>query len=140
MAETDLLEGLLELFQENVENVDFRRAYDPGWGTRLLVRPVVCGQVAAQRLQDGRQETELVFWIFAPEEFRLVEPPAGAVPRMRGIDAGNRPDRQPDPPALRCSAGLIFWGGGPLPPGQGNPSGRKGVPGGRDIGVPFPFR
>lgn len=47
MAETDLLEGLLELFQENVENVDFRRAYDPGWGTRLLVRPVVCGQVAA---------------------------------------------------------------------------------------------
>ncbi len=68
MAETDLLEGLLELFQENVENVDFRRAYDPGWGTRLLVRPVVCGQVAAQRLQDGRQETELVFWIFAPEE------------------------------------------------------------------------
>lgn len=68
MAETDLLEGLLELFQENVENVDFRRAYDPGWGTRLLARPVVCGQVAAQRLQDGRQETELVFWIFAPEE------------------------------------------------------------------------
>ena len=68
MAETDLLEGLLELFQENVENVDFRQAYDPGWGTRLLVRPVVCGQVAAQRLQDGRQETELVFWIFAPEE------------------------------------------------------------------------
>ena len=68
MAETDLLEGLLELFQENVENVDFRRAYDLGWGTRLLARPVVCGQVAAQRLQDGRQETELVFWIFAPEE------------------------------------------------------------------------
>ena len=59
MAETDLLEGLLELFQKNVENVDFRRAYDPGWGTRLLVRPVVCGQVAAQRL---------VFSIFAPEE------------------------------------------------------------------------
>lgn len=29
---------------------------------------MVCGQVAAQRLQDGRQETELVFWIFAPEE------------------------------------------------------------------------
>ena len=40
---------------------------------------------------------------------RLVEPAAGAVPRVRGADAETGRTGQPDPPSLRCSAGLIFW-------------------------------
>lgn len=68
MAELDLLDQVLAYFRNNVEDVEFRRAYDPSWGTRLLERPLVSGEVAAWRQEGQVQETTLRFSLFAPKE------------------------------------------------------------------------
>ena len=42
---TDLLGDLLLLLKEKIQDVDFRRAWGPGWGSRLLEGPVVSAEV-----------------------------------------------------------------------------------------------
>ncbi len=67
MRSDELLQSLLELFQENIRDADFRRAYSGKPGSRSLSRPVVTGEVAGETIKPGSEETRLCFRIFLPE-------------------------------------------------------------------------
>lgn len=67
MTGTELLEQLLELLESQVAGVEFRRAWAPGWGSRLLEKPVVSGQVASHRRSGATTETEMRLSVFGPE-------------------------------------------------------------------------
>ena len=67
MTGTELLEQLLELLESQVAGVEFRRAWAPGWGSRLLEKPVVSGQVASHRRSGATTETEMWLSVFGPE-------------------------------------------------------------------------
>ena len=67
MTATELLEELLEFLRENLPEADVRRAWGPGWGSRLLERPVVSGQVYSHMRSGTAQETVLLLSVFAQD-------------------------------------------------------------------------
>lgn len=67
MPTTDLLTELLALLSEKVEGVKFRKAWGPGWGSRLMDGPVVSGEVKSQRWAGSRLETVLRLSVFGPD-------------------------------------------------------------------------
>lgn len=46
---TDLLDGLLDFLSQQLEGVEFCRAWGPGWGSRLVEQPVVSGEVLSSQ-------------------------------------------------------------------------------------------
>lgn len=67
MTATELLEELLEFLRENLPEADVRWAWGPGWGSRLLERPVVSGQVYSHMRSGTAQETVLLLSVFAQD-------------------------------------------------------------------------
>ncbi len=64
---TDLLGDLLILLKEKIQDVDFRRAWGPGWGSRLLEGPVVSAEVVSERWSGNSLETAMKLSVFAPD-------------------------------------------------------------------------
>ena len=73
MTANELLEEALEWFSQQVEGVEFRAAWGDGWGSWLPAGPVVCGEVAGQRLSGGRGQVTLRFSVFAGDEARRAQ-------------------------------------------------------------------
>ena len=66
MAE-ELLDQVIQLLEEPLAGVELRRAWGPGWASRLLEGPVASGEVLSHHREGDRQETVLRFSLFAPE-------------------------------------------------------------------------
>lgn len=64
---TDLLDGLLDFLSQQLEGVEFCRAWGPGWGSRLVEQPVVSGEVLSSQWTGEQGETVLRLSVFAPE-------------------------------------------------------------------------
>lgn len=67
MAATDLMDELFTLLRESMEDVEFRKSWGPGWGSRLLERPVISGKVVSERLSGSSRETVILLSVFAPD-------------------------------------------------------------------------
>lgn len=67
MAATDLMEELFALLQGSMKDVEFRKAWGPGWGSRLLEHPVVSGKVVSERWSGNSRETVMQLSVFAPD-------------------------------------------------------------------------
>ena len=101
MAE-ELLDQVIQLLEEPLAGVELRRAWGPGWASRLLEGPVASGEVLSHHREGDRQETVLRFSLFAPEAQERREAAAALeaavaqlCPGCVEIDRG-----QPDPSAL----------------------------------------
>lgn len=68
MTSTELLDHLLELFEENIPEARFRRAYPGASESRLPGEPVVTGEVDGETVKPGSEETKFRFRIFLPPE------------------------------------------------------------------------
>lgn len=66
MTTSELLDGLLELFRENLPEADFFRGWPGRAGSRLPPRPVVAGEVEGETVKPGSQEVRYRFRIFLP--------------------------------------------------------------------------
>lgn len=62
-----LLDSLFQLLGPQLEGVELRRAWGPGWGSRLVRGPVVSGEVLSARWAGQSQETQVRLTVFAPE-------------------------------------------------------------------------
>ena len=62
-----LLDSLFQLLAPQLEGVELRRAWGPGWGSRLVRGPVVSGEVLSARWAGQSQETQVRLTVFAPE-------------------------------------------------------------------------
>lgn len=62
-----LLDSLFQLLAPQLEGVELRRAWGPGWGSRLVRGPVVGGEVLSARWAGQSQETQVRLTVFAPE-------------------------------------------------------------------------
>jgi hypothetical protein len=100
MTGTELLEQLLELLEEQVAGVEFRRAWAPGWGSRLLERPVVSGEVASQRRTGASVETVARLNVFGPEASQREETASAVEEAVRtscpGCEEFSRGEEQVD--------------------------------------------
>ena len=67
MTGTELLEQLLTLLEAQVEGVEFRRSWACGWGSRLVVKPVVSGAVVSRRRTGADLETVVRLSVFGPD-------------------------------------------------------------------------
>ena len=63
---TDLLDGLLDFLSQQLEGVEFCRAWSPGWGSRLVEQPVVSGEVLSSQWTGEQGETVIRLSVFAP--------------------------------------------------------------------------
>jgi len=62
-----LLDSLFQLLAPQLEGVELRRAWGPGWGSRLVRGPVVSGEVLSARWAGQSQQTQVRLMVFAPE-------------------------------------------------------------------------
>ena len=62
-----LLDSLFQLLGPQLEGVELRRAWGPGWGSRLVRGPVVSGEVLSARWAGQSQQTQVRLMVFAPE-------------------------------------------------------------------------
>lgn len=69
----DLLDSLLELLEEKVTGVEFRRAWGPGWGSRLMEGTVASGEVLSRRWAGSSQETVVRLSLFGGDASRRRE-------------------------------------------------------------------
>lgn len=67
MQGTELLNELLSLFEEQIPEADFDRAYPGSPGSRRIFRPAVTGEVEGETLKPGSEERRYRFRIFLPE-------------------------------------------------------------------------
>lgn len=117
MTGTELLEELLELLGKQVAGVEFRRAWAPGWGSRLLERPVVSGEVLSQRWTGVSEETVLGLSVFGPESFQREETAAAVEEAVRTGCPGcgelsREEEREDSVTRLPClTMKLVFSGG-----------------------------
>ena len=79
-----LLDSLFQLLGPQLEGVELRRAWGPGWGSRLVRGPVVSGEVLSARWAGGRrsrlvwpgalaskQRVKLVWGVLSCSRYRL---------------------------------------------------------------------
>ena len=80
---TDLLDGLLDFLSQQLEGVEFCRAWSPGWGSRLVEQPVVSGEVLSSQWTGEQGETVIRLSVFAPEARALRETADGLEQALR---------------------------------------------------------
>lgn len=80
---TDLLDGLLDFLSQQLEGVEFCRAWGPGWGSRLVEQPVVSGEVLSSQWTGEQGETVIRLSVFAPEARALRETADGLEQALR---------------------------------------------------------
>lgn len=69
MNSTELLQSLLTLFEQEIPDARFVRAYRGAVGQRAPQKPVVTGEVLSERVQPASVEAKLGFRIYLPPEF-----------------------------------------------------------------------
>ncbi len=67
MNASELLDGLLSLFGENIPETDFFRSWRGRAENRRFIRPAVTGEVAEETVKPGSEEVKLRFRLFLPE-------------------------------------------------------------------------
>ena len=116
MAE-ELLDQVIQLLEEPLAGVELRRAWGPGWASRLLEGPVASGEVLSHHREGDRQETVLRFSLFAPEAQERREAAAAleaaVVQLCPGcVEIDREEEREDSQTRLPClSLRLVFAGG-----------------------------
>ena len=130
-----LLDSLFQLLAPQLEGVELRRAWGPGWGSRLVRGPVVSGEVLSARWAGHSQETQVRLTVFAPEASQRREIGGGSggggaavLPRLRGAVPGRGAGGQPNPLGLPAAAADLWQR---RRCGAGGKAGRQNLSGGR---------
>lgn len=142
MTTSELLDGLLTLFQGEIPGADFLRGWPPAVGSRRRVRPAVTGEVDGETLKPDSQEVRFKFRIYLPdgegadraeELFAAMCTLAGQhYPGFSAISRGPaKGDRTTGLAAVECTLSFLTVTGG----GGSEPAGRRITLGGREYTV-----